>query len=103
MHVITVTIGRNVGDTPMSLTLWEQFKGDVEADMLNAIPSDIVERHYGRGVWDGIEEESAKFSLLRHAKPTDAMLDELRAYLSENARHYGQDAIALTVGMSELC
>lgn len=102
MHVITVTIGRNVGDTPMSLTLWEQFIEDVKADMLHAVPSDLAEIHRGVGVWDGVEEESAKLTLLRHAKPSDDMLAELRAYLSENARHYGQDAIALTLGKSEL-
>lgn len=103
MHVITVTIGRNVGNIPMSLTLWEQFKGDVEADMLAAVPSDIVETHFGTGVWDGVEEESAKITLLRHSEPTAAMLAKLRAYLSKSARHYGQDAIALTIGQSELC
>ena len=103
MFSYTATIGRNVGTEPMSLTLWKQFEEDVQADMLTALPSDIVEVHYGKGVWDGVEEESAKITLLRHAEATPDMLDQLRNYLSENARHYGQDAIALTIGVSELC
>lgn len=102
MHVITVTIGRNVGTTPMSLTLWGQFQEDVKADMLHAIPADLAEVHRGVGVWDGVEEESVKLTLLCHTAPTRDMLAELRALMSENARHYGQDAVALTIGESEL-
>ena len=83
MFSYTATIGRNVPVTdptlpqrddvtgeriqaPMTLTRWEQFVEDVKADMLHAIPSDICELHRGKGVWDGVEEESAKITLLRH-------------------------------------
>lgn len=107
MYVYTATIGRNMRTSTstyaMSAVRWEQFVEDVEADMLRAVPSDIVEIHRGKGVWDGVEEESAKITLLRHSEATDAMLYELRRYLSENARQYDQDAIALTIGESELC
>lgn len=116
MFSYTATIGRNQARTlivdgqdrklapvPMSLTLWEQFIEDVRADMLHAVPSDLAEIHRGTGTWDGVEEESAKITLLRHSKATDDMLDDLRRYLSELARQYGQDAIALTIGQSELC
>lgn len=112
MHVITVTIGRNYSTgpavfqsmrgLPMSLTMWEQFKEDVQADLLQAVPSDIVEVHYGTGMWDGVEEESCKITVLRHAKPTPDMLDDLHRLMAENARHYGQDSIAVTVGESVL-
>ena len=117
MHSYTATIGRNVPDmhdqrddvtgeriqAPMPLTRWEQFVEDVKADMLHAIPSDICELHRGKGVWDGVEEESAKITLRRSAEASPEMLSELRRLLSENARQYGQDAIALTIGTSELC
>ena len=113
MYSYTATIGRNCSNSlavppsmrgqAMTLTRWEQFIEDVEADMLHAIPSDLAEIHRGKGVWDGVEEESAKITLLRHSKATDDMIDELRRLLSENARQYGQDAIALTIGTSELC
>lgn len=116
MYSYTATVGRNVPRTlivdgvnrkldpvPMSLTEWGQFVEDVEADMLSAVPSDICELHRGTGVWDGVEEESAKITLLRHAEASPEMLSELRRLLSENARQYGQDAIALTIGESELC
>ena len=113
MHSYTATIGRNYSNSvavppsmrgqAMTLTRWERFIEDVKEDMLHAIPSELAEIHRGKGVWDGVEEESAKITLLRHSKATDDMLDELRRLLSENARQYGQDAIALTIGTSELC
>lgn len=120
MHSYTATIGRNVPDmhdqyddvtgeriqTPMSLTLWHQFVEDVEADMSTALHLDAepvtVEVHYGKGVWDGVEEESAKITVLAESDRHFGLAD-LRGYLSELARQYSQDAIALTVGESELC
>lgn len=102
MHSITVTIGRNMDNAPMRVGLWERFAEDVTADLLAAVPSDIIETHYGKGVWDGAAEESCKITVLRHSEPTGEMLDALRAVMSENARVYGQDAIAITIGQSEL-
>lgn len=121
MHVYAVTIGRNAPVTdpslpqyddvtgeriaaPMSDERWEQFIEDVKADMLHAIPlADLAEIHRGTGFWDGVEEESAKLTLLCHSEATADMVAELRSYLSELARLYSQDAIALTIGQSELC
>ena len=108
LHSYTATIGRNIGTMPMTLTMWEQFKGDVQTDMVNtavhaAVHVESVETHYGKGMWQGIEEESAKITILTSARMDDGALNILRGYLSENARHYGQDAIALTIGESELC
>ena len=102
MHSITITIGRNIGTAPMPSDKWARFAEDVTADLLAAVPSDIVETHYGTGEWDGIPEDSCKITVLRHSEPTAAMLDNLRRYMSENARVYGQDAIAITIGKSEL-
>ena len=113
MYSYTVTIGRNYSNSlavppsmrgqAMTITHWERFIEDVKADMLHAIPSDLAEIHRGKGVWGGVEEESAKITLRRSAEASPEMLSELRRLLSENARQYGQDAIALTIGTSELC
>lgn len=102
MHSITITLGRNIDGAPMPSEKWTQFAEDVTADLLAAVPSDITETHYGTGVWDGIPEDSCKVTVLRHSEPTAAMLDDLRRYMSENARVYDQDAIAITIGKSEL-
>ena len=106
MFSYTATIGRSVGTEPMSAERWVQFIEDVRADMLlfaveSAIHVESVETHCGKGSWEGYEEESAKITLLTTAQSDD--LDILRRYLSENARFYDQDAIALTIGVSELC
>jgi len=126
MHVYTATIGRNVrtstyddrdfyldgqpvkGWAPMSDERWEQFIEDVKADMNRfaveaAIHVDNVEIHRGTGFWDGVEEESAKITLLTTGKADGRALSVLRRFLSELARLYSQDAIALTIGQSELC
>lgn len=103
MYSITATFGRNVGSTPMTLTNWELFKGDVAADMQAALNTPTHELHTGKGVWQGVEEESAKVTILRESEPTASELDATRRFLSELARQWGQDAIALTIGKSELC
>lgn len=105
MYSYTATIGRNVGTDPMPLTTWEQFIEDVTADLSVYLfrNDDVVELHRGKGVWDGIEEESAKITLLKSSPLEEPALDNLRRALSELARLYSQDAIALTIGQSELC
>ena len=113
MYAYTATIGRNYSNSlavppsmrgqAMTPTRWERFIEDVKTDMLSAVPSELAEIHRGKGVRDGVEEESAKITLLRHSKATDDMLDELRRLLSSNAWFYDQDSITLTVGDSELC
>lgn len=117
MHVYTATIGRRFSQSHplpglrgenMTITAWERFVEDVKADMFRTLQAGqrepvTVEVHYGRGEWGGVEEESAKITVLRNDYADADYLGDLRRYLSENARNYGQDAIALTTGVSELC
>lgn len=124
MYSYAVTIGRNVPATnpnpmfagkPMTLTTWETFKDDVAEALRVAIEktretdgymwpegTDFwVEAHHGKGIWQGVEEESTKVTVLSDEPITH--LHWLRQELTELAREYGQDAIALTIGESELC
>ena len=120
MYSYTATIGRNYSNSlavppsmrgqAMTITHWATFVEDVKADMASTYADlylDGAERtfevHYGKGVWEGVEEESAKITLLAEFELDERGLSTLRNYLSENARQYGQDAIALTIGTSELC
>ena len=116
MYSYTATIGRNVpasnpnpmfAGKPMPLTTWETFIEDVSADMhtvSNNYQAGVatMEIHRGVGIWDGVEEESAKITLLLDEALPEDRLSQMRRYLSELARQYGQDAIALTIGESEL-
>ena len=127
MHSYTVTIGRNVPVTdptlpqrddvtgqriqvPMSDEQWATFVEDVKADMASTYADLYLDRaertfevHYGKGVWEGVEEESAKITLLAEFELDERGLSTLRNYLTDLAGEYGQDAIALTIGTSELC
>lgn len=100
---VIVTIGRNVGREPMSDLRWNLFQGNVVRAMVDSYPDDRlydVELHTGFGVWDLKDEESAIFSM--RLPRSEFRVDHLRAFLSDVASQYGQDAIALQVGPSEL-
>lgn len=119
MYSVTVTIGRNVTRPepaspnsvltyaePMPDEQWTQFKADVIATVddpaLRRNQDATIETASGIGVWHGESEPNFKVtSLTNHTWDEDA-LNILRRSLSELARHYDQDAIALTIGTSEL-
>ena len=108
MFSYTATIGRNVGTEPMSAERWEEFKASVAADfyfVVNGYQADVGqwEEFYGNGVWEDTPEDSFKVTVLLEEELPKDRLDQLRRYLSENARLFAQDAIALTIGVSELC
>jgi len=116
MFSYTATIGRNFSPThplpglqnkPMTLSAWARFVEDVQAEMVKylqvwQVEPVTVEIHRGTGVWDGVTEDSAKITVLRNDYADADYLRELRQVLSFLAREYGQDAIAFTVGTSEL-
>jgi hypothetical protein len=114
---VTVTVGRNVGSVPMSDSRWlafiEQTEGVLEAFAdTHGVAGDFwLERHIGRGVWDGVAEDSCKVTLNTTDKllaglcdfthgglVCDCLIDEL-AWLSAG---FKQDAVAVAVGRSSL-
>lgn len=104
---VTITIGRNWGagaredakGTPMSDAMWGHFQTNIDRLLVRAIATVFVARAIGHGGWDGVDEESATWV---------AGVDEaddvsfLSRELAQLARLYLQDAIALTVGQTEL-
>lgn len=106
MYSYIVTIGRNVGDTPMSDARWSDFILSVKEDMIVALDTDkfsAIEVSEGVGEWGGVTEPNATITVRQHTQARDEQIERLRRYLSEDARHFDQDAIALTIGISELC
>lgn len=110
MYVYTATIGRNISTSTsayeMSAVRWETFIDYVSEQLSVYVfrTDDAIEIHRGTGVWDGVKEDSAKITLLKAQAPLEEKaLDDLRRHLSELARMFDQDAIALTIGESELC
>lgn len=103
MYVYTITIGRNVGDVPMPDEQWHAFQQDVNSIIGNvADPGGFFERHTGIGVWSLAPEQSHKQAFGQDEPLTDLDLHNVRVNLAELARRYQQDAIALTIGQSEL-
>jgi hypothetical protein len=89
----TITIGRNIGNKPMSKRDWDSFKREV---------SEVFEVLYvngaeSRGVWQGVTETSAVFvGLLCVANE-----DVVSAKLAVLAKKYKQDAIGFIVNLRE--
>lgn len=104
---ITITIGRNLplAGKPMSQRGWERFGMEVE-DALSVATTHVETLHSAvyRGVseWQGIKEDSAIITTVTTAYPAFTMLDWLRDRLEHLRATYGQDAIALAIGESEL-
>ncbi len=96
MSTATVTIGRNVDDQPMSDVWWTLFRKYVVSSVSDA-STEIYFTGEGQGGWDG--EGEAAFTVVFALRP-DAQLLELR--LSTLAEVFHQDAIAFTVGETNL-
>jgi hypothetical protein len=99
MLTVMVSIGRNVGANPLSNDDWIAFVNATSDVIRNQ--NEKPELHWGTGSWDGISEESAHITVYRHYV-TEGMRYAYREGLSRLARHYGQDAIALTISEPEL-
>jgi hypothetical protein len=95
MSAATVTIGRNVGDQPMTAAEWQHYRADVRAVLDKAGAETWVDADY-RGSWDGATED-AHVWLAQLER-----LDSLRPAFAALAERYHQDAIGLVVGTPEL-
>jgi hypothetical protein len=100
MFTLQASIGRNIGDQPMSLRDWVAFANAV-ADAIRA-GNEKPEVHFGSGSWNGVSEESAHVTIMRENAidlPNIAFLNDV---LGKIAARFGQDAIAVTIGVSTL-
>lgn len=100
MFIIQASIGRNIGTQPMSDRDWRRFLNDVSDTIRDQ--GETPELHIGTGAWEGVRETSARLTVYREERPTDATLNYLRAFLPVIAARYGQDAIGLVIAESEL-
>lgn len=98
---LTVTFGRNIGDVPMDLDRWAEFSWKAR-ETVRDFTSELWADGVSRSQWLGTPEESRV--LYGPVKPTvnDLNLRQLRARLANLATQYGQEAIGLSVGESEL-
>lgn len=97
-RTVTVTIGRNVGDTPMSPERWATFKNQVAWDVNISSRVVHVKRAASVGQWNGVSEDSATWV----CECNDAGIAELVDRMARRAYAFEQDAIAVTVGETTL-
>lgn len=97
----TVTIGRNIGDSPMLEGLWTEFRNDIKETIL-ALTSHrdlhTMDALTSAGQYKDMMEESATyvFDIYLHG------LNDLRPRLVKLASKYGQECIALVIGHTDL-
>lgn len=104
---ITVTIGKNIGATPMPHQLWSRFQADVSAALNKRVISAPewtgTEFHYGRGEYtnsDGVTVSEISCKITRLAERFN--VTGIDAQLREIAVRYQQEDIAFTWGRSYL-
>ncbi len=107
MDSLTITIGRNIGETPMDELSWRAFKVHVWCTAVNLVPdhnSDrIVMDYTGHNSWQGVTEESYKVEIVgTFPYPADLIAARLEIDLAYASEHWHQDAIAYTIGKSSL-
>ncbi len=94
----TVTIGRHVGEEPMAQARWSAFRAQVFVAVRAASSAVYYVTEVGRGGWEGTPEEAYTVVFEPVADRQDALRDDLRGLRAL----YDQDAIAYTVGRTEL-
>ena len=104
MFTHTVTIGRNVGSTPMSDISWFTFERRVLDALwiggaITGLGAEEISVRKGEGAWEGEPEESITVTVLSPERMPHYRLLELRGRLALFCREYKQDAIALSVNV----
>lgn len=98
MSTVTISIGRNVGEAPMSAREWRKFRGRI-----GRLVEDVAEEVYVTdakcvGSWEGIPEESRTWVALI-GKHSEVYVLDIVTIL---AGMFGQDVIAVTFGETHL-
>lgn len=91
-----LSIGRNVGNEPMSEPAWRTFKASL-GDTCEAFGLSIVFKGEGEGIYEG-ESEQSYTVVATGAIRSDGSPLSFSASLKILARTFRQEAIALTQG-----
>ena len=102
MATCILTVGRNVQGVPMSDERWSEFRSDL-SDLVNEWADEIYTYEaLGHGLWDGVREDSVTWVFSAYAEDCSTHFRFRRQDIARLAAKYGQDAIALVRGESEL-
>lgn len=95
----TITIGRNIGDIPLSNHRWKGFKSCIES-FIELHEGEIFVNSSGHGTWINEEGQEIKEENQTFVFSSCLFLDLV--HLKRLARLFRQDAIALTTGSTQL-
>ena len=107
MYTLTITLGRNIGDEPMSDRQFELAIKAVKSGVEKIVSRDVddlpvVEVHIGEGRWNGQGEQSAMVTFRRNGDWEAIEIIDVRQYLHLAAVMLEQEAIAMATGESHL-
>jgi hypothetical protein len=112
MNTIVITIGRNIGDRPMAVVQWIDFKLAIEA-LIREVGGTIIQKPEAydgcqQGIWQGVREDAAAFIAFTQEwcmaagqrgldGGMDSITNHLRVRLSEIARRFEQQSVGFIV------
>lgn len=94
MATVTVSIGRNVGDEPMSAEEWASFALYIGGTIRREASAVYVDSAESRGEWNGVAEDSRTW--VAECATFDAV-NAIAGNVQRACARYRQDAIAVTV------
>lgn len=94
---MTVTVGRNIGNSPMAQEQWERFTTDVLRNV-RVNTTHIYFVGFGNGNYEGVDEES--FTIVSSDPVGTGIAVRISLELLAHANR--QECIALTIGETEL-
>lgn len=97
MTTVVVSIGRNVGDVPLSDEHWLAFQDEVRHAL--SMGTLYVDAAHSRGEWLGVAEDSATFVADDFTPYSVGLVSDALAVIGGR---YGQDAVAVTTGETTL-
>lgn len=98
MPTVTISIGRGGGERELPMGHWIAFSNKVREFLLGTGSEIYVDAAQSIGEWEGVKEDSLTWV----ADFDGELLDWARGYFSELASLFEQDAIAFTIGETEL-
>lgn len=104
INSIRVKAGRNINNTPMTDVSWNLFTSTLIylASLDNEEKVEFTETQFGKGEWQGIEEENFEVFITFKEEPTWTSTTIVNELIAKLGRIYEQDAVSVTWGISNL-